>query len=163
MRNINTCAVVLFGKLCKCRVQNFIRIAFVSAAIQGERSMAAYGLDFIHCVFKEHIRIVRLRSVKGVSEPEIIPNQDTVLIACFIEAGMAGHTDPVADHGHVGFLVQANLIIEYACGIALQAIVKTPVAAFAEDACAVAEEGEETAVDRVIEAAYAEAECLLIA
>ena len=125
--------------------------------------MAPDPADLVRRIQQEECGVLRLRTVHRIGQPEIVPDQDAVLIAGVVKAGMARHPHPVSDHRQIGFRMEPDLVPQGLGCIPFQAVVHAPVATLGQDPDAVAIEGQEAAVHRSVESPDAEAEAFSVA
>ena len=103
------------------------REALVSTAIDTDTSMAADAGDVIGRVLQEHLVVIRIRSVPWVSQPEVLPDHDTILIACLIQFLITNLTYPVANHIVVHLLMVANGSIVFTSTVVEVGLRESPV------------------------------------
>ena len=75
--------------------------------------MTADTAQIILCIAQEQHIVVRIRSVGRVSQPEVLPYHDTMLIASLVESLVANLSYPVTNHGAVHLLVipYSNIVL----------------------------------------------------
>src|SRR6185312_5172103 len=81
------------------------REPLVASAVETERSMAANALNKVPRVREEHGVVFRNGTVPGIGQPEILPDDDAVTVAGFVEGVVADLADPIANHREVHFAV----------------------------------------------------------
>ena len=105
------------------------RIALVAAHVDGYRGVAADAADIVFGIGHEETVVIRVGAVPGVGEPEVLPEQQTMAVAGFIEFAVAGLSYPVAYHIEVHLLVIPHRTVVLSASVAEVGLGETPVAA----------------------------------
>ncbi len=127
-------------------VNLFWRIAFISSAIQPDGSVAADSFHIIFCVCDEHFRIIRVRTVGRICQPEILPNHYSVFVARVIEFLIANHADPIAHHREVHVCVVSDCDVIFTCTVIQVGFAEAPVSATPDEAFPVDEKSQDMVV-----------------
>ena len=99
--------------------------------------MLAHAQGVVACVGKEHVLILRVWSVAGVGEPEVLPHHDAIFVASLVELLVAGHAHPVANHVEVHVAVVTHGDVILAASVEQVLLAEAPVAAERNEAFAV--------------------------
>ena len=127
-------------------VDLFRRETFVTTAIKSDRRMAANPFYIIFRIGDKHFRIIRIRSVGRVSQPEVLPDHDTVAVASLIQLLVADHADPVTHHREVHIRMQSHSNVIFAGAIVQVRLTEAPVTATSDKAATVDEETQDIIV-----------------
>ena len=138
-------------------------IAFVAAAPEQKARVVADAQQQVLCVVHEHLLIGRVRSVGGIGQPEILPDQNAVAVGGFIEFFVADHADPVSHQIEVFVAVQLHGTLIVGCAIPEIAFTEPPVSTTAHQSAAIDPDAERPVGRVVIETADAGIESGLIA
>ena len=124
-------------------VDLFGRKTFVTSAVEADRRMAANPFHIIFRIGDKHFRIIRIGSVGRVSQPEVLPDHDTVAVTSLIKLLVADHADPVTHHRkvHIGMVSHGNII--FAAAIVQIRFTEAPVTASADKATAIDKEAQD--------------------
>src|ERR1019366_4296052 len=134
------------------------RIALVAAHVDAYRGMAAYAEHVVLNVAQEHGIIVGIGAIPGIGQPEILPDDDAVAVAGFVELVLADLAHPVADHVEIHFRVIAHGGVIFAGAVAQHAFAEAPTAALGNEAAAVDPHFESAAFLAVSELPHARLE-----
>src|ERR1019366_2442407 len=113
------------------------RIALVAAHVYADGRMAADAQHVIGDVVQEHGAVVGVGAIPGIGQPEILPHDDPVAIAGFVELLLADLAHPVADHVEVHFGVIAHGGVVFAGAVAQHALAEAPTATLGNETAAV--------------------------
>src|ERR1039457_1859141 len=113
------------------------RVALVAADVDAYRGMAAYAEHVVLNVAQEHGIVVGIGAIPGIGQPEILPDDDAVAVAGFVELVLADLAHPVADHVEIHFRVIAHGGVVFAGAVAQHAFAEAPTAALGNEAAAV--------------------------
>ena len=114
------------------------RVALVASAPDGDAGMVAVALDRVGGVRQPAFGVGGREVVAVGGNPEIVPDEDAVLVRQRVEALLRLLTHPVAHHRHVRVAVQPEVRFQPFHGRGtFQRVVEAPVAAQDEDALAV--------------------------
>ena len=94
-------------------VQRCRRHAFIAAAVERQAGVAAYPAHPVFRVRKEHPFVVRVGTVAGVGEPEILPHGHSVAVAGVVELLVADLSHPVAYHAeiHASVVIEGDVVL----------------------------------------------------
>src|ERR1035438_7996117 len=109
-------------------------------------------------IWQEHGIVVGVGAIPGIGEPEILPDDDAVAVAGFVELVLADLAHPVADHVEIHFRVIAHGGVVFAGAVAQHAFAEAPTAALGNEAAAVDPHFERAALFAVGELADARLE-----
>ena len=91
--------------------------------------MRTHATGIVLSILQEKHIVIRIRSISGISQPEILPDHDTMTVAGFIESLIAHLTYPVAYHREVHIPMIPHGDIVFTRAIKQIVFVETPVAA----------------------------------
>ena len=123
----------------KAIVQGGRRIALVASAVKSDAWMLADQADIIPGIVKEHLIVVRIRTVGRIRKPEVLPDHDSVLVTSLVELLVARLADPVTDHIQIHVSVHADSGVIFIGSVAEIIFTEPPVPAFREEAAAIDE------------------------
>ena len=105
--------------------------------------MAADTFHIIFSIGDEHFRIIRIRPVRRVRQPKVLPDHDTVTVACFIQFLVTDHTDPVTHDRkiHIGMISDSNVV--FAGTIVQVGFTESPVSSATDKTTAVDEHAQD--------------------
>ena len=101
--------------------------------------MLADKADIIPGIVKEHLIVIRIRTVSRIRKPEVLPNHDSILVAGIVELLIACLANPVTDHIQVHIPVHTRRGVIFLSTVAEIIFTEAPVAALREEAAAVDE------------------------
>ena len=79
-------------------------------------------------ILHEHCIVVRVGTVQRIRKPEILPDHNSVTVACVIECIVSGLTYPVSDHRKVHFFVITDGNVIFPRAVTEHRFGKAPVA-----------------------------------
>ena len=109
----------------------------VARAPQGDGGMIPVVENLLPHIGEGQKDVLRNRAVAGIGLEELVPQQQTILVAQIIQIVAGALADPIADDGVVGELVHANHGVQPPARDAFHRLVEAPVAPFRDDRDAV--------------------------
>ena len=85
----------------------------------------------------KHFRIIRVWSVRRISQPEVLPNHNTVSVASFVKLFVTNHSYPVAHDVEVHVSMVSDGCIVLAATVVQIRFAESPVTAPADEATSV--------------------------
>src|ERR1039458_5753581 len=113
------------------------RVALVAAHVEADGGGAADAQHVVLDVGEEHGIVVGIGAIPGIGQPEILPHDDAVAVAGFVELVLADLAHPVADHVEIHFRVIAHGGVVFAGAVAQHALAEAPTAALGNESAAV--------------------------
>ena len=141
--NIMDIRMVFLDDTAQRLVDLFGRKTFVTSAVKADRRMAANPFHIIFRIGDKHFRIIRIGSVGRVSQPEVLPDHDTVAVASLIKLLVADHADPVTHHRkvHIGMVSHGDII--FTAAIVQIRFTEAPVTTTTDKATAIYKETQD--------------------
>ena len=138
--------MILLHDATQCLVDLLRREALVTSAIDTDRGMVAETLYIISRIGDKHLRIVGIWTVSRVSQPEVLPNHDTMTVARLIQLLITNLTYPVTHHRevHIRMVIHGNVILT--TSIVQVRLTKAPVTTTTDETTAIDEEAQDAVV-----------------
>ena len=105
--------------------------------------------DAFHVVFRvgdKQFRVIRIRSVSRVCQPEVLPDHNTMAVAGFIQLLVADHTDPVTHHREVHIRMISHRNVIFTATVVQVRFAESPVTATTDKAASIDKEGQDMIV-----------------
>ena len=86
---------------------------FVAPTVKSDACMRTHATGIVLSILQEKHIVIRIRSISRISQPEVLPYHDTMLIASLVESLVANLSYPVTNHGAVHLLVipYSNIVL----------------------------------------------------
>src|ERR1700733_3720991 len=97
-------------------------------------------------ISQEQIIVIGIGAVPGIGEPEILPYQNAVTVAGFVEFVVADLPYPISNHVEIHLAVVTQGAVIFASTVAQHRLAKSPIAAASDKAPAVDEDSQRTVV-----------------
>ena len=144
--DIMNARMILLHDATQCLVDLLGREALVTSAIDTDRGMVAETLHIIGRIGDKHLGIVGIRTVSRVSQPEVLPNHDTMTVARLIQLLITNLTYPVTHHRevHIRMIIHGNVILT--TSVVQVRLTKAPVTTTTDETTAIDEEAQDAVV-----------------
>ena len=138
--------MILLHDATQCLVDLLRREALVTSAIDTDRGMVAETLHIIGRIGDKHLGIVGIWTVSRVSQPEVLPDHDTMTIARLIQLLITNLTDPVTHHRevHIRMIIHGNVILT--TSVVQVRLTKAPVTTTTDETTTIDEEAQDAVV-----------------
>ena len=101
--------------------------------------------EIIFCVGEEHFRVIRVRSVRRICKPEILPYHYSMPVAGFVELNVSCLSDPVTHDSEIHVRVVIDSYVIFSRTIVQIVLTESPVASTADESTAVDIKMQDTA------------------
>ena len=97
-------------------VDHWWRVTFIPPDINRQGRMITYSFDDVSRIINKHLRVIRIRSISRVCQPEVLPDHNAMTIACFEKFVITCLSDPVPYHVkiHIGMIRHRDIIFSSA-------------------------------------------------
>ena len=93
--------------------------------------------EIIFCVGEEHFRVIRVRSVRRICKPEILPYHYSMPVAGFVELNVSCLTHPVAHDSEIHVRVVIDSYVIFSRTIVQIVLTESPVASTSDESTAI--------------------------
>src|ERR1035437_2889697 len=138
------------------------RKAFVTSAVEADGGVVADSQNEVSGVAQKQGVVCGNRAIPRVRQPEVLPDDDAVPVAGFVEGVVSDLPDPIADHGEVHLAVVAHCGVILARSIAQHRLGEAPVPAARDETPAVNPHLQRTVFLAVGKLADTHFECLAV-